>query len=45
MHMHIYQAMEEALIKDIHTMVNCLTKSGFDILVDLDKLTPQLQAA
>ncbi|XP_062188992.1 uncharacterized protein LOC133892319 [Phragmites australis] len=39
------KAMEEALIKDIPTMVNCLTKSGLDIPVDLDKLTPQLQAA
>ncbi|WVZ67005.1 hypothetical protein U9M48_016151 [Paspalum notatum var. saurae] len=40
------KAMEEALIKDIPTMINCLTKSGLDIPVDLDKLTtPQLQAA
>jgi hypothetical protein len=39
------KAMEEALIKDIPTMINCLTKSGLDIPVDLEKLTPQLQAA
>jgi len=40
-----YQAIEEALIKDIPAMINCLTKSGLDIPVDLEKLTPQLQAA
>jgi len=39
------KAMEEALIKDIPAMINCLTKSGLDIPVDLEKLTPQLQAA
>jgi len=39
------KAMEEALIKDIPMMINCLTKSGLDIPVDLEKLTPQLQAA
>ncbi|PUZ73430.1 hypothetical protein GQ55_2G473200 [Panicum hallii var. hallii] len=39
------KAMEEALIKDIPTMINCLTRSGLDIPVDLEKLTPQLQAA
>ena len=45
-HLCIYQALEEALIKDIPTMVDCLTKSGLDIPVDLDKLaTPQLQVA
>lgn len=42
----VYQALEEALIEDIPTMVDCLTKSGLDIPVDLDKLaTPQLQVA
>ncbi|XP_066395462.1 uncharacterized protein [Miscanthus floridulus] len=40
------KALEEALIKDIPTMVDCLTKSGLDIPVVLDKLaTPQLQVA
>ncbi|KAL6896920.1 hypothetical protein ACP4OV_007492 [Aristida adscensionis] len=39
------KALEEALIKDIPTMTNCLTKSGLDFPVDLDKLTPQQQAA
>ncbi|KAL6657396.1 hypothetical protein ACP70R_005176 [Stipagrostis hirtigluma subsp. patula] len=39
------KAMEEALIKDIPTMINCLTKSGLDFPVDLDKLTPQQQQA
>ncbi|CAN6226489.1 unnamed protein product [Urochloa humidicola] len=39
------KAMEEALIKDIPMMVDCLTKSGLDIPVDLEKLTPQVQAA
>jgi len=39
------KAIEEALIKDIPAMINCLTKSGLDIPVDLEKLTPQLQAA
>ncbi|NP_001149561.2 adenyl cyclase [Zea mays] len=38
--------LEEALMKDIPTMVDCLTKSGLDIPVELDKLaTPQLQVA
>jgi hypothetical protein len=38
--------LEEALIKDIPMMVDCLTKSGLDIPVDLDKrATPQLQVA
>jgi hypothetical protein len=38
--------LEEALMKDIATMVDCLTKSGLDIPVELDKLsTPQLQVA
>ncbi|KAK3127967.1 hypothetical protein QOZ80_7AG0580780 [Eleusine coracana subsp. coracana] len=39
------KALEEALVKDIPTMINCLTNLGLDIPVDLDKLTPQLQAA
>ncbi|CAN6200192.1 unnamed protein product [Urochloa humidicola] len=39
------KVMEEALIKDIPTMVDCLTKSGLDIPVDLEKLAPQVQAA
>jgi len=40
------KTLEEALIKDIPTMVDCLTKFGLDIPVDLDKLpTPQLQVA
>lgn len=37
--------MEEALIADIPKMISSMAKSGLDISVDLDKLTPQLQAA
>ncbi|XP_047065050.1 uncharacterized protein LOC124672942 [Lolium rigidum] len=39
------KAMEEALITDIPKMISSMAKSGLDISVDLDKLTPQPEAA
>ncbi|TVT99181.1 hypothetical protein EJB05_51108, partial [Eragrostis curvula] len=39
------KALGEALVEDIPKMINCLTNLGLDLPVDLDKLSPQLQAA
>ncbi|KAG8079399.1 hypothetical protein GUJ93_ZPchr0007g5118 [Zizania palustris] len=39
------KVLEEALITDIPKMINSMAKSGLDISVNLDKLTPQLEAA
>jgi hypothetical protein len=43
--LYIYQALEEALVRDIPTMINCLKNLGLHLPVDLDKLTHQLQEA
>ncbi|KAF0907743.1 hypothetical protein E2562_020485 [Oryza meyeriana var. granulata] len=39
------KALEEALISDIPKMISSMSKSGLDISVNLDNLTPQLEAA
>ncbi|KAG8099155.1 hypothetical protein GUJ93_ZPchr0013g35725 [Zizania palustris] len=39
------KGLEEALITDIPKMISSMAKYGLDISVDLDKLSPQLEAA